>query len=123
MPLKLGPLGYHIGAGADERPATRCWLCAVLLQYCINIAVAADIFSNALLGGSSHETVSQRAARARRAGSEPAAIFCAVLTALSRLVGAEGDHCHFALSPGSLSQEIWSWSPDTPNPPLPPDER
>lgn len=122
--MRRGPLGaYRVGAGADERSASKCWLCAVFFQWCLNVLVLLDFALNVLLLGSANETVSQRAARARRAGSKPAAAFCAVLTAAWGLFGRKEDHCDFALSPGSLSQELWAWSPDTPNPPPPPDAR
>lgn len=123
-PIKRGPLGYRIGAGADARSAGRCWICAAALQFALNVAVLLDFALNVALLGSAHETVSQRTARARRAGSKPAAAFCRVLTFAFNLIGVKGDHCTFALQPGSLSQEIWSWAKEpAPNPPAPPQDR
>jgi hypothetical protein len=113
-----------LGAGQDAKPGFRCGICNALAQLALNVAVLLDLALNVGLMGSAHETVSQRAARARRAGSKAAAAFCSVLTALWRLFGYKDDHCTWALeTPGSLSQELWSWSPDTPNPPAPPDAR
>jgi hypothetical protein len=116
---------YKIGSGADERSAGGCWICAVLAQCGMNVALLLDLALNVILLGSPLETLSQRAARARRAGSKPAAAFCAVLTWVWKQVfrSSEPDHCAWALSPGSVGREIWHWTDDWPAPPPPPDER
>lgn len=114
----------QIGSGADARPGVRCAFCNGVAQYLLNAAIVADLGLNALLGGQPLETLSQRTARARRAGSKPAAAFCAVLTWVFNRFGAKGDHCQWSLEePGSLGRELWAWSDDTPNPPPPPLER
>lgn len=123
-PLKRGPLGYRVGAGADARPVGGCWLCSVVGQYLLNWALLLDFALNTILAGDPNMTVSQRAARARLAGSRPAAAFCAALTFVWRLFGAEDDHCQWSLSEGSIGREIWSWADVPPaNPPAPPQER
>lgn len=85
-------------------------------QLAYNYLLAADLALNGLvLAGNPRETVSKRTARARAAGSRPAAFFCRVLTFIGNLGGADRDHCTWAASQGpSIGGELWHWStPDT----------
>lgn len=115
---------HRYGTGGKAWPVGRCQACAVVAQVTLNLLLLTDLALNTALLGSPLETLSQRAARARRHGSKAAAVFCRVVTAIGRLLGHDADHCTWALeTPGSIAQEIWKWSPDTPNPPPLPDDR
>ena len=117
----------NLGAGTDARLVeTRCPLCRAVQQYATNWLLLWDLALNTLLGGEPKETVSERTARARDAGSEPARRFCAALTWVWKHVFRHPapDHCSWALEgPGSVGRELWHWSPDPPPPALPPPER
>ena len=93
-----------------------CRACAVAEQLVCNLLLAADLFLNGgLLAGDPRETLSRRTSRARDAGSKPAKAFCAVLTFLGNLAGADRDHCTWAAAPGpSIGGEIWHWSKPVP---------
>jgi hypothetical protein len=85
---------------------------AVVTVLVANAAILADHTLNFLLLGSPDETVSARADRARAAGSQAAARFCAVLTWIGNVVfRMHRDHCTWAAQRGSLAHEIWHWSP------------
>jgi len=90
-----------------------CNACAAARQYAYNLALAADLALNSLLGGDPHESVSARTARARAAGSRSAAAFCAVLTWIgSAVFRANRDHCTWALGPQAPdADEVWHWCP------------
>ncbi len=88
-----------------------CGPCAVVRQLAINALLTADLVFNILLGGLPRETVSRRADRARAAGSRAATVFCAVLTWIGNVLGANRDHCTWAASDGeSIGAEVWHWS-------------
>lgn len=116
---------YTVGAGADTRPGSKCRVCAAVQQYAMNWALLLDFALNTILAGSPNETVSQRTARARRAGSRHASAFCSVLTWVWKHIfrSSEPDHCDWSMAEGSIGQEIWNWTSDVPNPPAPPDRR
>ena len=93
-----------------------CSACLVVRQLVYNGALAADLCLNTVLLGQPRECCSKRAARARAAGSRPAAAFCAVLTWIGNtFFAANRDHCTWAASQGpSIGGEVWHWSlPDT----------
>ena len=118
---------YDIGAGGDAKPVGGCRFCATVAQIGLNLFLLSDLVLNTLLLGTPLETVSQRAARARRAGSKPAAAFCAVLTWVWKHIFRSNhpDHCEWSLDGnGSIGRELWSWAGTTPpNPPPPPQDR
>jgi hypothetical protein len=93
-----------------------CKLCAGLKQLGLNFALLTDKALNTILAGDPNETVSQRTARAREAGQRWATHACAVLTWAGNLMGANRDHCTWALSPGSIGAEVWDWSPTVADP-------
>jgi hypothetical protein len=84
-----------------------------LKQFGLNTLVMADLNLNGFLGGSPRETLSRRTARARAAGSRPACVFCAVLTAAFNVIlRPKRDHCTWALAGGDgIDAEVWHWSP------------
>ncbi len=90
-----------------------CNACSAFRQYCYNFLLTCDLTLNSvLLWGDPHESVSQRTARARAAGSRAAAAFCKVLTFFSNIIGNHGDHCTWALAKQDAdADEIWHWSP------------
>lgn len=120
-----GKAQYRICSGQDERFISSCKACAAIAQYLLNMVLLFDLAANTVLAGDPNESVSQRAARARRAGSKAATAFCSVLTWVWKYAfrSSEPDHCLWALSPGSIGREVWAWSDDPPNPPPPPDAR
>jgi hypothetical protein len=87
-----------------------CRACTWARQFALNVGIVTDRGLNVLLLGDPNETLSQRTARARVAGSRWAAWTCRVLSFLSRLFGERGDHCEWALAPGTSGAELWAWS-------------
>lgn len=89
-----------------------CTPCRLVRVFAVNCLVWADQTFNLLLLGNPRETVSERAARAREAGSAAAAAFCAALTWIATRCGFPGDHCTWALDAegGSAAGEVWPWS-------------
>lgn len=108
----------QVGAGQDAKPAGACRFCAACYQIALNVLLALDRLANALAGGDPAETISQRVARAERAGHRWARAACRLLDVFS------AKHCRWSLAPGSIGREVWSWSKDgPPNPPAPPQDR
>ncbi|MFP5445908.1 MAG: hypothetical protein ACLGIY_20385 [Betaproteobacteria bacterium] len=92
-----------------------CILCKLLAQYALNWLNLIDHALNTLLLGDPYETVSARAARARKAGRKWAVYVCHVLTFLTKVVTfgrVKTDHCDDSLDPAVLpnAREIWDWS-------------
>ena len=92
-----------------------CKPCTLVGALSLNVLLWLDLTLNTCLAGNPRETVSRRTARARAAGSKPAAFFCRVLTKISNVLGRHGDHCDWAISDQpTVASEIWHWSqPDT----------
>lgn len=86
-----------------------CTPCAVVRQVATNLALAFDRLLNAGLGGSANETLSQRSARAELAGKRVGKVICGVLDWM------HPGHCAWSLTPGSIGQEVWAWSPPPPH--------
>ena len=92
-----------------------CRACAIAYQLLLNTLLIIDKAGNTVLLGDPNQTLSARAARARLAGSKPAAAFCAVLTWIGNRFSGHGDHCTWAISDSpSIGAEIWHWSPPPP---------
>ena len=91
-----------------------CALCRYISQYALNWLNLVDHLGNTLLLGDPNETISARAARARKAGRVWAKYACMVLTGAARIVTlgkVTRDHCDYALDPTVLpnTREIWDW--------------
>lgn len=94
-----------------------CTFCSQVGQLAENIALIADKLANACLLGDANEALSRRIARSREDGQPWARRVCAVLTWGFNLPVRrvnKRDHCTWALQPGSISREIWHWSPISP---------
>jgi hypothetical protein len=81
-----------------------CRPCQVLAQLGYNYLLIFDKVANTALLGDPGETLSRRFARGRDAGDRFCKFACTVLNVFSK------GHCDWALEPGSLGREIWSWS-------------
>ena len=90
-----------------------CRACRAGFQLALNTLLIADKALNTVLAGNPNETLSARTARARLAGSRPAAMFCAALTWVGNRFSSHGDHCTWALGDSpSIGAEVWHWSPN-----------
>lgn len=90
-----------------------CAPCSALRQVAANAAILLDQALNFVLLGNPRETISERTARARQAGSKGAARACRIVTWTANRLGFAGDHCDWALDRegGSSASELWDWTP------------
>ncbi len=76
----------------------------ILCQYAVNVLLGLDVLASAVIGGDGRETISERMARAQKAGVVWAGRLCRLLD----VFGAK--HCSKSLEPGSIGRELWDWS-------------